>query len=62
VPRPKEKKNLTSKDTHQQDEADVEQYPTSACIYDVPLQQPPPAEKQRKGIQEQMILPSHAVA
>ena len=48
------KKNLISKDTHQQDEADVEQYPTSACIYDVPLQQPPPAEKQRKGIQEQI--------
>lgn len=52
--RKKGKKKLTSKDTHQQDEVDVEQCLTSACIYYVPLQQLPPAGKQRKGIQEQI--------
>ena len=52
LPKEKRIKKLTSKYTHQQDKVDVEQYPTSACIYYVPLQQPPPAGKQRKGIQE----------
>jgi len=52
VPKKKRRKKLTSKDTHQQDQADVEQYLTSACIY-VASQQPPPAGKTRKGLQEQ---------